>query len=125
MGRLTAICQMSRPVVVLKTSASHGRPKVAVSVDRSLLTRICRERSICCFFVGNYPATDCAILCQMRYVLCHLMPNAVPSYAKRASANPGVLGMGCATLCQIRHFLSNLEVDGIIWHKMALNRTVS
>lgn len=40
--------------------------------------------------------TDCAINCQTRYALCHLMPNAVPFYAKRASATPGVFGECCA-----------------------------
>ena len=52
------------------------------------------------------------MLCQLRYVLCQLMPNAVPSYAKRTSAITGCLMGRCATLCQIRQPL--LAVAGAI-----------
>lgn len=63
--------------------------------------------------------TDRAIICQMRYVLCHLMPNAVPPYAKWASANTGVFrgAVPCYAeldiCCRIWH---NMARFGINWH---------
>ncbi len=69
--------------------------------------------------------TDCAILRQMHYVLCHLMPNAVPFYAKRALANPGVSRRSRAIYCQIRHFLSIVDRQAYIMLMPDLTSTLA